>query len=120
MKLSSFSDVKKTFRGFKKVKVGTPGFKDAGKHANYDVFSVPQNEQTAEVMFDDVDYLETWKAMEKLVASGKVRAIGVSNFNHKQLQRLIDCGSIKPAVLQVERNPRFTQVSIKKVTFETF
>ena len=27
---------------FEKIKVGTPGFKDAGKHAHYDVFSVPQ------------------------------------------------------------------------------
>ena len=48
--------------------------------------------------------------MEKLVASGKVRALGVSNFNHKQLQRLINEGTIKPSVLQVERNPRFSQV----------
>ena len=111
---------REAFRGFKKVKVGTPGVKDAGKHANYDVFSVPQNEETAEVLFDDVDYLDTWKAMEKLVVSGKVRAIGVSNFNHKQLQRLIDCGSIKPAVLQVERNPRFSQVRNKKVTKLSF
>ena len=36
------------FSGFQKVKVGTPGVKDAGKHANYDVFSVPQSEETAE------------------------------------------------------------------------
>lgn len=27
---------------FQKIKVGTPGFKDAGKHAHYDVYSVPQ------------------------------------------------------------------------------
>lgn len=66
------------------------------------------------MLFDNVDYLETWREMEKLVASGKVRAIGVSNFNHVQLQRLIDCGSIKPSVLQVERNPRFSQPKLSK------
>ena len=52
------------------------GVQDAGKHANYDVFSVPQNEETAEVLFDDVDYLATWKAMEELVKKGKVKSIG--------------------------------------------
>ena len=35
---------------------------------------------------------------------------GVSNFNHVQMERLISEGSIKPSVLQVERNPRFSQV----------
>ena len=53
------------------------GVQDAGKHANYDVFSVPQNEETAEVLFDNIDYLETWKAMEELVKKGKVKTIGV-------------------------------------------
>ena len=100
--------------GFQKVKVGTPGVKDAGKHADYDVYSVPQSEETAQVQFDNVDYLETWRAMEKLVASGKVRAIGVSDFNHVQLARLIEEGTIKPAVLQVERNPRFSQPKLTK------
>ena len=52
------------------------GAQDAGKHANYDVFSVPQNEETAEVLFDDIDYLATWKAMEELVKKGKVKSIG--------------------------------------------
>jgi len=100
--------------GFQKVAVGTPGMKDAGKHANYDVFSVPQNEETAEVLFDDVDYLATWKAMEELVKKGKVKSIGVSNFNHVQMERLINEGNIKPSVLQVERNPRFSQPKLSQ------
>ena len=58
--------------------------------------------------------MDTWRAMEKLVKDGKVRAIGMSNFNHLQMERVIAEGTIKPAVLQVERNPRFTQVFIKK------
>ena len=37
----------------------------------------------------------------------------MSNFNHEQMERVIKEGSIKPAVLQVERNPRFTQVRKK-------
>lgn len=40
--------------------------------------------------------------MEKLVDSGKVRSIGVSNFNSKQIQNIIDNCRIKPAVNQVK------------------
>ena len=65
------------------------GAQDAGKHANYDVFSVPQNEETAEVLFDDTDYLATWKAMEELVKKGKVKSIGKLRFmNPKILEQI--------------------------------
>lgn len=39
--------------------------------------------------------------MEKLVEEGKVKAIGLSNFNIQQIQRVLDNCKIKPAVLQV-------------------
>ncbi|VDD83741.1 unnamed protein product [Mesocestoides corti] len=45
---------------------------------------------------------ETWKAMECLVAEGLVKSIGVSNFNTKQLDRIISVASIMPAVNQIE------------------
>lgn len=51
--------------------------------------------------YSDVDYIETWRALEACVVSKKVRSIGVSNFNHKQIERIIGDCSIKPAVLQV-------------------
>lgn len=38
----------------------------------------------------ETTYLDTWKAMEELVKSGKVRAIGVSNFNRVEIQNLVD------------------------------
>lgn len=37
----------------------------------------------------DTNYVDTWKAMEKLVASGKAKAIGVSNFSKAELENLI-------------------------------
>ena len=49
----------------------------------------------------DIDYLDTWSAMEKLVDEGLVKNIGVSNFNKKQMERLVKNCRIKPANLQV-------------------
>lgn len=50
-------------------------------------------------------YVETWKALEKLYADKKIRAIGVSNFQPEHLDKLIAGGSIVPAVNQVELHP---------------
>ena len=44
---------------------------------------------------EDIDYVDTWKAMEDLVRTGKVKSIGVSNFNSFQLQRILDNCTIK-------------------------
>jgi len=48
------------------------------------------------------DHIAVWKEMEKLVDTGKAKAIGVSNFNETQIQRILDIARIKPANLQVE------------------
>lgn len=53
--------------------------------------------------FDYVDYKETWKAMEKLVEKGLVKAIGLSNFNSRQIDDILSMATIKPAVLQVRQ-----------------
>lgn len=64
----------------------------------------------------DIDPAVTWAAMEKLVSSGKVRAIGVSNFTIKRLQNLLDAPSttITPAVNQVEAHPYLQQPELFK------
>jgi 2,5-diketo-D-gluconate reductase A len=53
----------------------------------------------------DVDYVETWKAMEEIYASGRCRAIGVSNFNPHHLRRLFAETDVRPAVNQIEAHP---------------
>ena len=53
------------------------------------------------VMYSNVHYCDTWAAMETLVDQGLCKAIGLSNFNHKQVLEVIDKARIKPAVLQV-------------------
>ncbi|KAJ2785978.1 hypothetical protein H4R18_000193 [Coemansia javaensis] len=54
---------------------------------------------------DPVPIMDTWRAMEILVESGKVRAIGVSNFNKSILQKMLPQCLIAPAVNQVEVHP---------------
>ncbi len=58
-------------------------------------------------------YRDTWKAFEKLYADGRVRAIGVSNFQPAHLERLLDAGSVVPAVNQVEVHPYLTQAEVR-------
>jgi len=50
-------------------------------------------------------YLDTWRALEHLQADGRVRAIGVSNFEPAHLERLIMSSDTVPAVNQVELHP---------------
>ncbi|XP_062548383.1 1,5-anhydro-D-fructose reductase-like [Armigeres subalbatus] len=66
-------------------------------------------DSTGKVAFSEVDFCDTWRAMEELVRGGKVRSIGVSNFNCEQLSLLLSVASIKPVTNQVECNPGFTQ-----------
>ena len=59
-------------------------------------------------------FKETWKAMEKLYADGRVRAIGVSNFHVHHLENLLTDCNVKPAINQVEFHPHLTQVELRK------
>src|SRR3712207_2890428 len=57
----------------------------------------------------DVDYVETWKAMEEIYAGGRCRAIGVSNFHEHHLNRLFEATEVTPAVNQIEVSPFLAQ-----------
>ena len=54
-------------------------------------------------------YLEAWRALEQLLAAGRVRAIGVSNFLPEHLQKVIDLGGTVPAINQIELHPALQQ-----------
>lgn len=60
------------------------------------------------------DVQGSWKAMEELYKSGKIKAIGVSNFDAAQLAKLMSYAEIKPAVNQIEMNPFFQQPELQK------
>jgi len=59
--------------------------------------------------FLEIDYVETYKELEKLQKEGLIRSLGLSNFNTTQVGRVIKEASIKPAVNQVEIHPYLTQ-----------
>jgi diketogulonate reductase-like aldo/keto reductase len=56
-------------------------------------------------LFSDVHYMETYKALEELHKEGKVKNIGVSNFNISQLKEVLAQCEIKPVNNQVEVQP---------------
>ncbi|CAH0599571.1 unnamed protein product [Chrysodeixis includens] len=61
------------------------------------------------VQYSSHDYLDAWYGMQQLVTLGLARSVGVSNFNASQLQRILNKGSVRPAVNQVECHPYLTQ-----------
>jgi len=58
------------------------------------------------------DFVETWKGMEELHKAGKVKSLGVSNFNSEQLTRILNEGTIKPVMNQVECHPYLNQTQL--------
>ena len=52
---------------------------------------------------------ESWKALEFLYKEGKIRAIGVSNFNKSHLEELFSFSSVTPVLNQIEYHPKLTQ-----------
>ncbi|HEX7307236.1 aldo/keto reductase [Lentzea sp.] len=58
-------------------------------------------------------YVDTWKAFVELQKEGRVRAIGVSNFQPAHLRRLIDETGVAPAVNQVELHPYLQQAELR-------
>ena len=59
-------------------------------------------------------YVETWRGFEKLLAEGRARAIGVSNFTVAHLRRLAEETGTVPAVNQVELHPRLPQAELRE------
>lgn len=58
-------------------------------------------------------YVETWKALASLKKEGRIRSIGVSNFNPDHLRRIIAETGVTPSVNQIELHPRFQQEALR-------
>jgi len=60
--------------------------------------------------------LDAYRALERLLADGRMRAIGVSNFMPEHLNRLLAVASVIPAVNQIEVHPYFQQTALQRRT----
>jgi 2,5-diketo-D-gluconate reductase A len=58
-------------------------------------------------------YVESWKAFIRLQTEGRIRSIGVSNFNRDHLERIIGETGVTPAVNQIELHPLFQQKALR-------
>ena len=58
-------------------------------------------------------YRESWRAIERLVADGRIRAAGVSNFQPAHLRRLLEGSALVPAVNQIELHPSLQQRELR-------
>ena len=66
----------------------------------------------------EIDFVETWKALEEVYRDGRAKAIGVSNFQANHLRRLVAETDIVPAVNQIEVHPYFAQNDLREVCRE--
>lgn len=69
---------------------------------------MPQREDGS-ICYSDTHYRHTWVAMESLVDKGLVRAIGLSNFNARQVDDILSTAKHRPVVNQVECHPYLSQ-----------
>lgn len=60
-----------------------------------------------------IDLVDTWRTMIEILHSGRVRAIGVSNFQPEHLRRIVGATDVVPAVNQIELHPWLTQSELR-------
>ena len=59
-------------------------------------------------------YIDTWRAFEQIHADGRVRAVGVSNFQVSHLERLLESSALRPTVNQIELHPFLSQRALRE------
>jgi len=66
-------------------------------------------DQNGKIIYSEVSLSDTWKGMEECLKLGLCRAIGISNFNREQVDKILDSCSVKPVLNQIEINPYLSQ-----------
>lgn len=79
-------------------------------NGNHPLF--PKHEDGSRDLDTKWSYVQTWKGMEEVQKSGKVKAIGVSNFSVPFLETLLKDSSVVPAANQIENHPYLPQQEI--------
>ncbi len=58
-------------------------------------------------------YMEPWKALEALYKEGRIKSIGVSNFQVSHLEHLLETAEVKPVINQIEFHPKLVQEDVR-------
>ncbi|KAJ5708309.1 hypothetical protein N7488_008110 [Penicillium malachiteum] len=74
----------------------------------------PTDPVTKRFRIADVPTADTWAALEKFVAAGKIRSLGISNFTLDATKKLLETAKIPPAVNQIEAHPYLLQPELTK------
>ena len=69
----------------------------------------PKSKEGDYLWDEKIDFITTWKQMEKLVFSGQVKGLGLANFNQEQIARLLQQCACKPQLVQFELHPLLQQ-----------
>lgn len=82
------------------------GFKESGSDECF--------VEDGKIVGSDVDYVDTWKAMEKVYEKGLAKSIGISNFNKEQIERILKNSTVVPQTNQIECHPYLNQKKLMK------
>ncbi|KAJ5632418.1 hypothetical protein N7490_008757 [Penicillium lividum] len=84
----------------------------AFEHTNETI--TPIDPVTKRFRLADVPVADTWAVLEKLVATGKIRSLGISNFTIDATKKLLETAKIVPATNQIEAHPYLQQPELTK------
>ena len=84
------------------------GFQEVGSEMH------PKNEKGEILLDHNTDLLAVWAEMENQVKNGRTRAIGLSNFNSKQIDRILQHATVPVSMLQIELHLYFQQKELVK------
>lgn len=73
---------------------------------------LPKDDNGQIILDDDMDFTDTWQGMVECRKLGLARSIGISNFNEKQIKRLVESTDVLPSLIQIEVNPFFSNDKI--------
>lgn len=59
-------------------------------------------------------YVDSWRALVRLLSEGRAKSIGVSNFNADHIEEIVEATGVTPSVNQIELHPRFQQRALRK------
>ncbi|KAK2590619.1 hypothetical protein QQS21_011702 [Conoideocrella luteorostrata] len=71
--------------------------------------NISQEMQAGKMIRGETHFVDTWKAMEKILKTGKTKALGISNFSKAELELLMKETNVVPAVHQMEVHPYLQQ-----------